>query len=163
MYTPPLGASYFEGYYYIVKPLLANTSWADARIAAQALGGIGWDLATIYSQDEQNFIQTLLPPNPRELGGIHEYWIAGEQPSESPEPGGNWQWATDHAVFYNNAPIDGFFTNWGSFDTGPGNEPNQTGIENHLALDNRYGWGWNDNDSNLDGVTLGYVAKRAAP
>ena len=157
-YTPPQGSSYFEGNYYIVRPLPANTSWADARQAAQVLGS-GWDLATITSQDEQNFIQTLLP-NLNELTGIHEYWIGGEQPSGSEEPGGNWRWVTDNSVFYNNGTTYGF-ANWGSTLTGPANEPNQSGIENHVALDNRYGWGWND--LNGEGGTQGFVAKRALP
>jgi hypothetical protein len=162
-YTPPDGASYFEGYFYIVRPLPANTGWTAARTAAQSLGGgnAGWDLATIFSQDEQNFIQTLLP-NLDGLTGIHEYWIAGYQPSGSGEPGGDWRWATDEFVFYNNGTTFGY-ANWGTMPPGPANEPNESGIEDHVALDNRYRWGWNDNDSNLGGVTLGYVAKRSAP
>jgi hypothetical protein len=165
-YTLPEGSTYHNGYYYIVRPLSDNTSWADARTAAQALG-TGWDLATIYSQDEQTFIQSLLP-NLDGLTGTHEFWIAGEQPSGSQEPGGNWQWATDHTVFYDNGAIDGFFANWGSGPPPLANEPNDCcsssgNEENHAALDNRYGWGWNDNDSNLGGVILGYVAKKSAP
>lgn len=158
-YTPPDGSSYFEGHYYIVRSLPANTSWAVARTAAQALGS-GWDLATIDSQDEQNFIQTLLP-NLGELSGIHEYWIAGEQPVGSEEPRGTWRWATDQEVFYDNGVTYGY-ANWGTTSTGPANEPNEQGTEDHVALDNRYGWGWNDNDSNLGEVTLGYVAKKSA-
>ena len=158
-YTPPLGASYFQGNYYLVMPLPDDKHWATARAAAQGLGP-GWDLATINSQDEQNFIQTLLPPL-NTLSGIWEYWTAGQQPTGSPEPGGNWQWATNNSVFYNNGVTYGY-SNWGSADTGPGNEPNDFGGENHVALDNRYKWGWNDNDNNLN-LTMGYVAKRSAP
>jgi len=140
-------------------------TWADARAAAQALGA-GWDLADIRSQEEQDFIQTLLPPNPRGIPGTHDYWIAGEQQVESAEPGGNWRWATNLFVFYNNGVTAGGYANWGTTSqgptTGPDNEPNNLGgNENHVTMDNRYGWGWNDLNGNNG--TQGYVAKRFSP
>jgi hypothetical protein len=145
-------------------------TWTDARAAAQALaqtlGGV-WDLATINSAAEQTFIQTLLPADPRELPGIHDYWIAGEQPNCTPEPGCNWRWATTGQVFYNGVPIA--YANWGTTSSsspyvGPANEPNnldsvESNLESHVTLDNRYGWGWNDRD----GVAHGYVAERVSP
>ena len=104
---------------------LPGVTWSDARAQAQGLGD-GWDLATITSQEEQNFIQTLLPPNPGEIPGIRDYWIAGEQPSGSEEPGGTWRWATDGVVFYNNGVTSGGYANWGTISTGPANEPNNS-------------------------------------
>lgn len=161
-YTPPDGASYFDGNFYIARSQPANTSWAVARAAAQALGS-GWDLASITSQDEQNFIQTLLPNRTAPGFPHHAYWIGGEQVSGADEPGGNWRWL-DGTEFYHNGVTFGY-SNWGSTLTGPANEPNNAGgSENHVTLDSRWmGWAWNDNDSNLGGVTLGYVAKRLAP
>lgn len=160
-YTPPIDSSYFEGNYYI-RVNLPNTSWAAARTAAKALegGNRGWDLATIDSQDEQNFIQTLLG-NPVGLTPYREYWIGGEQPVGSEEPRGNWQWADDHSVFYNNGVTYGY-ANWGTKPPGPDIEPNNSGNnENHVTMDSRYMWGWNDlpggNGAN------GYVAKKSAP
>ncbi len=140
-------------------------TWDQARTAAQALGP-GWDLATITSQEEQDFIQTLLPANPRGIPGTRDYWIAGEQPSGSQEPGGTWRWATDSFVFYNSGVTAGGYANWGTRSpgptTGPDNEPNNLGNENHVTLDSRYGWGWNDlNGDNR--TTEGYVAKRFSP
>ncbi|MBX3304296.1 MAG: C-type lectin domain-containing protein, partial [Nitrospira sp.] len=128
---------------------LPGVTWSGARTHIQQTLGSGWDLATIRSQEEQEFIQGLLPPNPREIPGTHDYWIAGEQPSGSAEPGGTWRWATDGFVFYNNGATPNGYANWGTASTGPvqgpDNEPNNLGgNENHTTLDNRYGWGWND-------------------
>lgn len=148
----------YEGHEYRVINL-SGLTWEQARAEAQALDGssAGWDLASIRSQGEQEFIQTLLP-NPSELS-YTAYWIAGEQPSESEEPGGNWRWATDGFVFYNDVVTPGGYADWGSTDTGPANEPNDLGNENHVTMDNRYGWGWND--LNGAGEAHGYIAKRA--
>lgn len=149
----------FNGHEYRVINLPGLT-WNAARAAAQALdgGGAGWDLAAITSAGEQNVIQTLLPSLDG-LTGIHDYWIAGEQPVESGEPGGNWRWVTDGVVFYNNGAIG--YANWGTAPPGPVNEPNNLGNENHVTLDNRYLWGWNDLGG--DQGTRGYVAERVIP
>ncbi|UVT21378.1 MAG: C-type lectin domain-containing protein [Nitrospira sp.] len=149
------GGAIYNGHEYRVINL-PGVTWNAARAQAQGLGP-GWDLTTITSQGEQEFIQGLLPPNPRELSGTHDYWIAGEQPSGSQEPGGTWRWATDGFVFYNNGVSAGYAI-WGTTSTGPDNEPNNLGNENHVTLDNRYGWGWNDLNGNVG--TQGFVAKR---
>jgi hypothetical protein len=140
-----------------------GVTWSEARAQAQALaqtlGGV-WDLADIRSQEEQNFIQTLLPPNPTEIPGLVDYWIAGEQPACSEEPGCTWRWATDLFVFYNNIVQPGGYANWGTHPPGPVNEPNNVGNgEHHLTVDSRYGWGWND--LNGENRIPGFVAKRA--
>lgn len=149
----------FNGYEYLVINTSNGINWYAARSEAQALGE-GWDLADIRSQAEQDFIQTLLPPNPRGIPGTHDYWIAGKQQVESAEPGGNWRWANTGEVFYNEVPIG--YANWGTESPGPyqgpDNEPNDLGNENRVTLDNRYGWGWNDLNENVG--TKGFVAKR---
>lgn len=154
---------------YRVIKVDGSVTWSEARAQAQALaqtlGGV-WDLATITSAEEQAFIQTLLPS----LDGLphHDYWIAGEQQAGSPEPGGNWQWATTGEVFYNNGPTSGF-ANWGTASTGPGDEPNDccsgdSGEENHLTVDSRWGWRWNDlNTNGATGFPKGYIAERVSP
>ena len=124
----------------------ANIDWNTARTGAQALGP-GWDLAAITSAAEQAFIETLLPtavPG----GKISEFWLGGFQPAGSTEPGGGWSWVTGEAWGY---------TNWGA------GEPNNSGgSEQHLAVDDRYLWGWNDNTNSIGDIIEGYIAEREA-
>jgi hypothetical protein len=139
-----------------------GVTWDAARAAALLLAPAGsWDLATITSAEEQAFIQTLLPSLP--ISPDTDYWIGGEQPVDSAEPGGNWRWATTGQVFYNDEPIG--YANWGSTSTGPANEPNNNfgpdPNENHVTMDSRYGWGWNDLPGGFG--TKGYVAERVSP
>jgi hypothetical protein len=127
-------------------------SWNAARAAAQALGP-GWDLATITSAGEQNFIASLLGPPPSEETTV-QYWVGGFQPTGSAEPGGNWQWINGEGMFWNNGSV-GAFSAWGP------NEPDNLGGQNYLALDNRFGWGWDDNGALFQNVVYGFVAERS--
>lgn len=131
--------------------LLNDADWNTARTSAQALGA-GWDLATITSAGEQTFINSLLGAPP--AGGPIQYWVGGFQPAGSTEPGGSWQWINGEGLFWDNGSVAGAYANWG------GGEPNNVGGQNHVALDNRYGWGWDDNDSFVSGVIRGYVAEK---
>lgn len=54
----------------------ANASWDAARSAAQAAGG---DLATIASQQEQDFVESVLSSNAADTGS---YWIGIREASE---------------------------------------------------------------------------------
>ena len=150
-----------------------GVTWDAARAAALLLAPAGsWDLATITSAEEQAFIQTLLP-NPTSLTGTQQYWIGGEQVGEV-EPGGNWQWINGEGMFWNsvqpdgqNGAIPGKYQNWGNNTNGPGVglQPDNAGIDspqNHLSLDNRYGYGWDDNDKDLYAIR-GYIAERVSP
>ena len=113
-------------------------SWDGARIAAQAMGA-GWDLVTITSLDEQNFITSLIGPA---SGSLVEYYIGGLYAS------GAWGWVT-------NEPF--VFTYWGS------GAPNGNASEPRLALDGRFNipnWGWNDYTGDGAPFTAGYVAER---
>jgi hypothetical protein len=115
-----------------------QTPWSDARTAAQALGA-GWDLATITSIEEQNFITGLIGPA---TGNLVEYYIGGRYLS------GAWQWVTGEAFS---------FTYWGN------GEPNGNANEPFIALDGRYNvpnWGWNDYTGAGSSFVLGYVAER---
>lgn len=116
-------------------------SWADARSTAQSRG-TGWDLATITSQGEQDFIAGLIGPA---NGGLLEYYIGGMYLN------GSWQWVTSEPFV---------FTYWG-----PG-EPNGNSSEPRLALDGRYhvpNWGWNDYTGAGASFVLGYVAEQHTP
>ena len=123
-------------------------------------------LATITSADEQALINSQLPALSGLLG-TQDYWIGGKQLSEYfAEPGGNWQWINEEGAnyFWNGGPTD-MYANWGSLLTCPTclnqPEPNNLGGENHLTVDNRFLWGWNDlNNSNL--TTEGYITEGTA-
>jgi hypothetical protein len=111
-------------WYEAVDPPTGGLTWADASLAAQArtwMGIIG-HLATITSQEEQDFIATLL--------GSSNRWIAGYQDPTSSPPADNWHWQTSEAWSY---------TNWQP------NEPNDyygPGVESCLLI---YSFGkWND-------------------
>ncbi len=159
-FTP--GGGTFNGHQYRVISL-PDASWIDARTAAKALPGGGWDLATITSPAEQTFINSLLGPAPPSNGPVHQYWIGGFQPipadNSTNEPAADWQWINEEG------PIA--YQNWGT-GLPPADEPNNAGspingVQNHVALDNRYGWGWDDNDAFLIGIVRGYVAERVSP
>ncbi len=117
-----------------------STSWADSRTQAMGLGA-GWDLATITSMDEQNFIVGLVGPG---NGSLTEYYIGGLYEN------GAWGWVTGETWS---------FTYWG------GGEPNGNAGEPRLALDSRYNvpnWGWNDYTGAGSSFVLGFVAERSA-
>jgi hypothetical protein len=138
-------------------------SWEDARAAAELLGP-GWHLATITSGDEQAFINTLLPNhNSFPAEPAQQYWIGGRQDSEAVEPGGSWRWidGDEGDYFWDNGSVGEKYQNWGTAIP-PGLQPDDAGglhQQNHLSLDHRYGWGWDDNDQFLVGYILGYVAE----
>ncbi|OQW30250.1 MAG: hypothetical protein A4E19_11605 [Nitrospira sp. SG-bin1] len=143
-------------------------NWGSAREAAQGLstGGNSCDLATITSAAEQAIVNGLLPdPSEFPAEPAQQYWIGGLQTSESSEPGGGWQWINGEGMFWNNGPVNDMFANWGN-TIPPGLQPDNacsdSGCQNHLSLDHRYGWGWDDNDQFLNGVIRGYVTEGTA-
>ena len=81
-------------------------TWAEARDAAMAKGG--W-LVDIHSAAENDFVFGLVTPSmwfsESTTGSPLGPWLGGFQPTGSPEPGGNWQWATSDPMTY---------TNWGA-------------------------------------------------
>lgn len=137
-----------------------GVSWTQAQAQAQSLSGGCWDLATITSAGEQAFIASLLGPPP--TTGISQYWVGGFQPITSAEPGADWQWINGEG------PIGGVgYSNWGGPPQQPDNATSSTnGVQNHVALDNRFdlpaGWGWDDNDTIILGIIRGYVAERVS-
>ena len=140
-------------------------TWEAATVAARALGEEGdCDLATITSEAEQAIINGLLPPPSEFAGTTQDYWVGGIQDNcdggEEGLPGCHWRWINGEGEFWNNGST-GMYANWGSTSTGPANEPNNLGgNENHLTVDSRWGWGWNDlNTNGANGTTKGYIVE----
>lgn len=103
----------YQGRFYKIEE--STVPWSGAKAACESKGG---HLATITSQDEQEFIQSLNADNLR-------LWIGGHQDAD-----GNWCWITGE-------PWD--YTHWG--DGEPNNSSNVVAGESCVAL-----WPetWND-------------------
>jgi hypothetical protein len=143
----------FNGHEYRVVNL-PNANWDDARTHAQGLPSVSggcWDLATITSAAEQAFIISLLGTPPPSNGPVHQYWVGGFQPISAAEPGAGWEWINGEGPFV--------YQNWGTGEPNNATSPTN-GVQNHVALDNRFGWGWDDNDTFLNDIVRGYVAER---
>ena len=109
--------------------------WPDANISVGSLG-TGWYLATITSQEENNFVSDLIAP----LGHV---WLGGYQPPNESNPSSNWTWVTGETFSY---------TNWDL-----PYEPNDwLVLEQYLAM--LPGGKWND----ASGPVNLYVAERTA-
>lgn len=139
---------YYEanGHYYDAVPAdEPGITWGEANIAAQASSyeGMNGHLATITSQDENNFIVS-------NLGG-QGYWLGGFQPEGSPEPDGGWQWVTGEPWEYTNWPM-GIEPNnhYGGDETHPVGWP-----EDALQIRDYYMW----NDYPDDVPMYGYIVE----
>jgi hypothetical protein len=128
-----------NGNYYEAVPTTDGINWDDAKAAAESRTHEGREgrLATITSQEEQDFIVNNLPQvkAPIILHGAG-YWLGGFQPPGSPEPAGGWRWVTDEPF---------------SFQYWQPNEPNNLGgVEDSLIFwgnpgpDSGDGKKWND-------------------
>ncbi len=128
-----------NGHFYDAVAVEVSTTWNDAKLAAESLTfrGVSGHLATITSQQENDFIISNLPDAPN-----NDYWLGGFQPPDAPEPDGGWQWVTGE-------PFE--FQNWAPA------EPNNTlGIEDELAFWNPIFGSWNDSRG---GHITGYVVE----
>jgi hypothetical protein len=113
--------------------------WGEAHANALLLGS-GWNLAAVTSQEEQDFIASLLPTSPFQR---EQYWLGGYQPIAV----GSWEWTNGSAFVY---------TDWWS---GEPNDLNGVGLD-WVALDWRSdAWHWNDlsNHSSNGPFISGYV------
>jgi hypothetical protein len=142
----------FNGHEYRVVPL-PGVLWSVARTDASSLPGGCWYLATITSPAEQTFINGLLGPAPSASGPVHQYWVGGYQLENAEESGFDWYWVNGEGPFV--------YTNWGPGEPNDANSPTP-GAQQHLALDNRSGWAWDDNDTFLVDIVRGYVAERVS-
>ncbi|MCA9938547.1 MAG: hypothetical protein KC418_07895 [Anaerolineales bacterium] len=91
----PANGHYYEAF---ATPLGINLVDAADRAWAATLTGYESYLATITSQQENDFIVENFP----EVVGESGYWVGGSQGLDSPEPDGGWQWVTDEAFTYSN-------------------------------------------------------------
>ena len=143
----------FNGHYYEVinTPEAGGKTWTDAKNAAESLtyndGSVTYEgyLVTITSQEEQDFIITLL----QNLG--YSCWIgAYQEPSPGDGPADGWYWVTGESWGY---------TNW---RPGEPNDSNNTedNQENYAATDTSGEW----NDlGNVTYFTNGYIVEYNKP
>ena len=107
----------FNGHYYCVVATPSRISWDKASAACEKAGGY---LATITSQEEQNFIEELNSGNRR-------FWIGGFRDSSD-----NWKWVTGEKWDY---------SNWDDGEPSGGNE-NSAAVWpkkwNDMTADNLY-------------------------
>lgn len=90
------------GHWYEVVYVEGGVSWTDARDAAAGTGG---HLATITSEEENEFVFSLAIADSRvwhtDISGNTEGpWLGGYQPEGSPEPDGGWRWVTTEPFDY---------------------------------------------------------------
>ena len=103
-----------NGHFYEAIAVPTGITWTEASEAANSAGG---HLATITSQEENDFVFSLVDDDVFwfQWSSLHGPWLGGYQPEGSSEPDGDWQWVTGE-------PFD--YTNW--FGSQPDN------------------WQWND-------------------
>ena len=120
-----------NGHYYQTIGVDGGIDWAGAKTAAEArtLAGLPGHLATITSQQENDFIASNFPDAARGC-----CWLGGFQPNDTPDPDANpaadWEWVTGEPFSY---------TNWSS------GEPNDgSGLEDGLVFYDKSPTEWND-------------------
>jgi len=85
-----------NGHYYDL--VIVQLSWAEADAEAKNLSwnGLGGHLATITSQEENDFIYSIMP------NGAYTYWLGGTQTDLSGGMDEGWEWTTGEAWDYTN-------------------------------------------------------------
>ena len=83
-----------NGHYYEVVNLDADPlfTWFNAKSDAEncTYEGMSGYLATVTSQEEQDFIKSSLLPGP----GHFTFWLGGYQPDGETDPDAAWVWVT---------------------------------------------------------------------
>jgi hypothetical protein len=138
-----------NGHYYDAitgAPNGINWYYASAAAQASTFMGVPGYLATLTSQEEDDFVASAFP-----TAAWEAYWLGGFQPTGSPEPDGGWQWVTGEAWA---------FTNWAlgepsNSDFGP-TMPSEDGLQ-FYGLDPSRDGKWNDLYRERDSVFLGHV------
>lgn len=146
----------FDGHFYEVI-VDSGINWDDADSAANSLSfnGVTGHLATITSEGEDNFIESL-----RSSAALSkpEVWVGGFQDTGAAEPGSGWQWLNNEgAISTPDVPLLSY-SNW----LGP--EPNNAGNEQHLGVGLGGQFGWNDEvrTSNIGGYVVEYDTETPA-
>ena len=156
--TPVLGP---DGHYYEVVSH-ADVTWAHANSTASGLTylGVTGHLATITSQGENDFLDSIRQPILLDQQDAHgnyipsakaEAWIGGSQPA-----GAHWEWVTGEAP--NPIPPTGQspFPNYANWQ---GGEPNDLGGEDQITLGRYVDGTWNDSkvgNGNIGGYIIEY-------
>ena len=101
------------GHYYDIIWHPEDMTWDNAKAEAESLTymGVPGHLATITSQEEQEFITDLLTPLTNT-----KFWLGGYQPAGSGEPEAEWRWITGEPWSFTNWKI-GEPNDAGSFGT----------------------------------------------
>lgn len=135
----------FNGHNYeFIK--FAGKSWDEATLDLSTTLGSEYYLASITTQDEQDFIANSILD-----GTAGQYWLGGFQPVSESNTMENWNWTSGETWSY---------TNWRS---GEPNDYYGVASEQHLAMWKRSGWNWEWNDEGNARNISGYIAESAAP
>lgn len=133
----PEGAEEFNGHYY--KVVNESLYWSEAREKCEEEGGY---LATITSQEEQNFVADLIEVK----GEKKNYWLGGTDNEEE----GVWRWITGE---------DWSYTNWRENQPDNRDNEDEDGDQNYLQIccgsydEDRYMLWW---DMSNSGISYGY-------
>jgi len=135
-----------NGHFYEPVAVRDTITWFEAYEEAKSAGGY---LATITSQQEQDFVEKLVDDDAywsTGSGGSYGPWIGAYQLPGAPEPNEGWQWSTDEPWTY---------TNWGQ-----GQPNNLWGTEHCIHLGSfdkeRTHVIWNDLSTDVTNIR-GYV------
>jgi hypothetical protein len=140
-----------DGHYYAVV-LEPNLLWEDARIeaAASTFNGLHGYLATITSQEEDQFIDSLR----RQVSSNSIVWVGASQHTNALSSGDGWVWINGEGVLQGQNG-GATYSNWL-----PG-EPNDAGgpnSEQFLAVgsSNRFGWSSEPDNRQVQGYVVEY-------
>ncbi len=134
-----------NGHLYEAVVVSGGLPWDRAQALASAVGG---HLATISSQEENDFVYALVLARQADWQGAGP-WLGGYQLPDGEEPAGGWVWVTGEP--------------WGFVNWHPGTperpavEPNNLGDEDHLCMFHDSNGTWND--AGLNSGQRGYVVE----
>lgn len=150
----PLSAEANNHAYQIV--LSDAITWDNAHDGAKLLNtsGLPWNLATRTSDEEHDFIVSLLSDPTSHI----QYWVGGvqEPPTGKTDPADDWTWLNGETLEARS------YTNWAN---DPDQQPDDYSVfQPFLALDGRGNvpWKWEDNDG-YTYLIIGYIAESTNP
>ena len=122
----------------LVAVVFERGLWEDQRTLAKAEGGY---LATIMSQEEQEFVLGVIQAAETASSGEHDYyWMGLFQKPEGAEPAGGWEWVTGEPLNY-----DASTSTWDGYTNWKGGEPNNGwGAGEDFGCIHRSSGVWND-------------------
>lgn len=134
-----------NGNYYEYVPSSANWTKANALAQSRIHNGIGGQLATITSEEENSFLYGLFQAHNSD--GSSNAWVGGfrDENSGGSDHSTGWRWVTGEEFTY---------ANWY-----PGEPNNQGGDEDFLQVYNYEGGGWNDCSNVACGNKVGYFVE----